>query len=298
MTTNEMPKATSAPELKKKWYENPVYVILWLIFFFPVGIYGVWKYPTWSSRTKWILTALPIVFIVWSMISASLAAPTIKLSDSSSGKEVSGADYRVEGTVTPTSSTVKVNDYDTSVDSTGKFNYTITLKDGANEITIIATNAGKTTQAKQSVTKLTAEEAAKRKAEADAAAKVAADKAKAEADAKAKAEADAQAKANAPAEYKSALSQADSYANTMHLSKQGLYDQLVSEYGGKFTAAAAQYAIDNVKADWNANALNQAKSYQDTMHLSPAAVHDQLVSEYGGKFTQSEADYAIQHLND
>ncbi|MDB5182667.1 MAG: hypothetical protein JWO47_451 [Candidatus Saccharibacteria bacterium] len=101
-----------------------------------------------------------------------------------------------------------------------------------------------------------------------------------------------------PAEYKSALSQAGSYSSTMHMSKQGVYDQLVSEYGGKFTAEAAQYAIDNVKADWNANALAKAKSYQDTMHQSPAAIHDQLTSEYGEKFTQVEADYAIQHLND
>jgi len=101
-----------------------------------------------------------------------------------------------------------------------------------------------------------------------------------------------------PAEYTSALSQADSYANTMHMSKQGVYDQLVSEYGGKFSAPAAQYAIDNVKSDWNANALAKAKSYQDTMHQSPAAIHDQLTSEYGEKFTQAEADYAIQHLND
>jgi TM2 domain-containing membrane protein YozV len=100
-----------------------------------------------------------------------------------------------------------------------------------------------------------------------------------------------------PVEYKSALSQADTYANTMHLSKQGLYDQLVSQYGGKFTAEAAQYAIDNVKADWNANALDQAKTYQNDMHLSPAAVRDQLVSQYGGKFTEAEADYAIQNLN-
>lgn len=101
-----------------------------------------------------------------------------------------------------------------------------------------------------------------------------------------------------PAEYKSALSQATTYANTMNLSKQGVYDQLVSEYGGKFSAEAAKYAIDNVKADWNANALAQAKTYQDTMHLSPTAVRDQLVSQYGGKFTATEADYAIQHLND
>ncbi len=101
-----------------------------------------------------------------------------------------------------------------------------------------------------------------------------------------------------PAEYKSALNQAGSYANTMHMSKQGVYDQLVSEYGGKFTAPAAQYAIDNVKADWNANALAKAKDYQKTMSLSPSAIHDQLTSAAGEKFTQAEADYAIQHLND
>lgn len=105
-------------------------------------------------------------------------------------------------------------------------------------------------------------------------------------------------KPDVPAEYKSALSQSDSYANTMHLSKKGLYGQLTSEYGGQFTAEAAQYAIDNVKADWNANALAQAKTYQNDMHLSPAAVRDQLVSEHGGQFTAAEADYAIAHLND
>ncbi len=101
-----------------------------------------------------------------------------------------------------------------------------------------------------------------------------------------------------PAEYKSALSKAGSYANTMHMSKRGVYDQLVSEYGEKFTAEAAQYAVDNVKADWNANALAKAKNYQDVMHMSPSAIRDQLTSEYGEKFTQAEADYAIQHLND
>lgn len=101
-----------------------------------------------------------------------------------------------------------------------------------------------------------------------------------------------------PAEYKSALNQANSYANTMHMSKQGVYDQLVSEYGGKFTVEAAQYAIDNVESNWDANALAKAKTYQDTMSLSPAAIRDQLTSDSGEKFTQTEADYAIQHLAD
>ena len=59
-----------------------------------------------------------------------------------------------------------------------------------------------------------------------------------------------------------------------------------------------RYAIDNVKADWNANALVKAKNYQNTMNMSPSAIRDQLTSEYGDKFTTAEADYAIQHLND
>ncbi|AWY96413.1 Hypothetical protein CB129slpB_1733 [Propionibacterium freudenreichii] len=102
-----------------------------------------------------------------------------------------------------------------------------------------------------------------------------------------------------PPEYQSAAEKAASYAGSMmHMSKQGVYDQLVSEYGEQFSAPAAQYAIDNVKADWNANALAAAKSYQSTLNMSPAAIHDQLTSSYGGKFTQAEADYALAHLND
>ena len=99
-------------------------------------------------------------------------------------------------------------------------------------------------------------------------------------------------------EYKSALAKAGSYSKLMHMSKVGIYDQLTSQYGEQFSPEAAQYAVDNVKADWNANALAKAKSYQDQMSMSPNAIHDQLTSEYGEKFTAAEADYAIQHLND
>lgn len=99
-----------------------------------------------------------------------------------------------------------------------------------------------------------------------------------------------------PAEYISALRSAESYSKTLHMSKAGIYDQLVSEYGEKFTPEAAQYAVDNVKADWNKNALEQAKNYQEVMAMSPAAIKDQLVSEYGEKFTEEEAQYAIDHL--
>ena len=102
---------------------------------------------------------------------------------------------------------------------------------------------------------------------------------------------------NIPTEYKSALKQAETYSEMMHMSKAGIYDQLTSEYGGQFTAEAAQYAIDNVEADWKKNALESAKSYQETMSMSPSAIYDQLVSEYGEQFTAEEAQYAVDNLN-
>ncbi|MGE9896646.1 Ltp family lipoprotein [Anaerovoracaceae bacterium SGI.195] len=98
------------------------------------------------------------------------------------------------------------------------------------------------------------------------------------------------------AEFKSALKKAKSYSETMHMSKQGIYDQLTSEYGEKFPAEAAQYAVDNLKADYKKNALEKAKDYRDTMDMSTESIRDQLTSEYGEKFTQEEADYAIANL--
>lgn len=101
-----------------------------------------------------------------------------------------------------------------------------------------------------------------------------------------------------PREYKNALRQAENYIKTMPFSYQGLYDQLTSEYGGKFPPEAAQYAMDNLTVDWNAEALEAAKNYQDVMPMSDDQLFDQLTSEYGSQFTPEEAQYAIDHLAD
>lgn len=99
-------------------------------------------------------------------------------------------------------------------------------------------------------------------------------------------------------EYQNALAKAKSYSSMMNMSKQGIYDQLVSEYGENFPPDAAQYAIDHLEADYKANALAKAKTYYEEMSMSKAAVRDQLISEYGEQFTEEEADYAIEHLDD
>lgn len=98
-------------------------------------------------------------------------------------------------------------------------------------------------------------------------------------------------------EYTNALKSAKSYSDSLHMSKKAIYDQLVSEYGGRFSEDAAQYAIDNLDADYNKNALESAESYVKNLHLSKQALYDQLVSEYGGQFTDSEAAYATDNVN-
>ena len=99
-----------------------------------------------------------------------------------------------------------------------------------------------------------------------------------------------------PTEYKAALAKAKSYSDFMHMSKQGIYDQLTSEYGEKFPEDAAQYAIDNLNADYNKNALEKAKDYQKNLNMSTESIREQLTSEYGEKFTEEEADYAVSNL--
>ena len=101
---------------------------------------------------------------------------------------------------------------------------------------------------------------------------------------------------NIPTEYKTALRKAKTYSDNMNMSKVGIYEQLTSEYGEKYKAEAAQYAIDNLQVDWKENALKKAKTYSSTMNMSKAGVYDQLISEYGEKFTEEEAQYAIDNL--
>lgn len=60
------------------------------------------------------------------------------------------------------------------------------------------------------------------------------------------AQADSQDKtddASVPREHKAALNKAQTYSDLMHMSKAGIYDQLTSDYGEKFTQEQADYAI-------------------------------------------------------
>ncbi|WP_414052939.1 Ltp family lipoprotein [Macrococcus animalis] len=95
-------------------------------------------------------------------------------------------------------------------------------------------------------------------------------------------------------EQKAALGKAETYSDTMHMSKQGIINQLTSEIEG-FSQEDAQYAVDNLKADYKQNALKKAQDYAKTQNMSDDGIYNQLTSEIEG-FTAEEAQYAVDNL--
>ena len=91
-------------------------------------------------------------------------------------------------------------------------------------------------------------------------------------------------------EYKNALAKAKDYLEYSAFSKEGLKAQLIYS---KYPEDAAQYAVDNVGADWNEQALKKAKDYLDYDSFSNEGLKEQLVYS---KFTEDQAQYAIEHL--
>jgi uncharacterized membrane protein len=48
--------------MEKKFYQKTWFIVLSLIFFFPVGIYLMWKYTSWSKKAKSIATVVVLIY--------------------------------------------------------------------------------------------------------------------------------------------------------------------------------------------------------------------------------------------
>lgn len=96
-----------------------------------------------------------------------------------------------------------------------------------------------------------------------------------------------------------ALSYAQEQAASGFMSRQAIYNTLVSDYYdayyGRFTEEEAQYAMDHVFADWNEIAMNLAQGYAADQHMSEKAIYNQLVNN--DLFTPEEAQYAVDHTD-
>ncbi|MGD8201282.1 Ltp family lipoprotein [Ornithinimicrobium sp. W1679] len=88
---------------------------------------------------------------------------------------------------------------------------------------------------------------------------------------------------------------AENYLETMPFSRQGLIEQLSSEYGDQYTPEQATSGVDAVESgvDWNEQAARAAESYLETMPFSRQELIDQLSSEYGDQYTLEQATYGV-----
>lgn len=298
-------------------YTNNFVIIILLIFIFPVGLYLMFKKSGWSKKSKIIATTIVVAFVTLFIIAGMVAPPSVTLDNLKldGNKSIEGDNFAIKGAVYPYDSMVTINGKDIKIDSNGKLSYKIQLKEGDNNITIVAKKDTKQSVSVYKIHRYTKTEIAKQKAD-DAArlklkeeAKAAANKkdsyakiakeasdARAEADAKAKADAEAAAaaaKAKADAvtvSQKNALNKAKSYISYAAFSHDGLVNQLMYE---QFSAEDATYGADNVGANWNEQAAKKAKSYMNYSSFSRGSLIDQL--EYD-KFTTDQATYGASSV--
>lgn len=65
---NANPPKINLP-IKQKWYTKAWFTIFMLIFFFPVGLYLMWKYRTWNKLVKIIITAIFVLMFLETVLS-------------------------------------------------------------------------------------------------------------------------------------------------------------------------------------------------------------------------------------
>jgi hypothetical protein len=81
-------------------------------------------------------------------------------------------------------------------------------------------------------------------------------------------------------------------------SKQGLLSQLTSTAGDGFSKSDAEFAIEYLNPDWDAQAVDSAEGYLGGgQGFSEQGLLQQLTSTAGEGFTEAQADYAISDLH-
>jgi hypothetical protein len=93
---------------------------------------------------------------------------------------------------------------------------------------------------------------------------------------------------------RNAVRSARNYLEFKGFSRQGLIDQLSSEYGDKFGVSDATAAVDSLTIDWNTQAAKSAASYLKFKGFSCQGLIDQLSSQHGDKYTVAQATYGAR----
>lgn len=87
---------------------------------------------------------------------------------------------------------------------------------------------------------------------------------------------------------------ARNYLSMKGFSRDGLIEQLSSEYGEGYDRADATVAVDSLDIDYNENAAKSARDYLELSGFSCNGLIEQLSSSYGDGYTQAQATYGAQ----
>lgn len=87
---------------KGKWYQSDLAAVLLLFFFFPVGLYLMWKYTKWNKYAKWGITGFFGVLILGSVAGGSKTATTTTIQPTQAPESQASAEPTQTQVVTQT----------------------------------------------------------------------------------------------------------------------------------------------------------------------------------------------------
>ncbi len=93
---------------------------------------------------------------------------------------------------------------------------------------------------------------------------------------------------------KNAVRSAETYLRMQGFSRDGLIQQLSSEYGNAYEVADATAAVDSLNIDWNEQAVLSARLYLSMQGFSCKGLIQQLSSSAGSQYTLSQATYGAK----
>jgi len=88
---------------------------------------------------------------------------------------------------------------------------------------------------------------------------------------------------------RNALRSATDYLRLTGFSRQGLINQLSSNFGDRYSVEDATIAVDRLQVDWNAQAARSAQQYLAMSGFSCQGLISQLSSPYGENYTVEQA---------
>lgn len=88
---------------------------------------------------------------------------------------------------------------------------------------------------------------------------------------------------------RNALRSANDYLKVSGFSRQGLIDQLSSNYGDQYSVSDATAAVNRLQVDWSEQAARSAENYLKMSGFSCQGLIDQLSSSHGDQYTVEEA---------